>query len=402
LIRTLARLPVMRHGAARMQTVALIVAAGRGQRFGSELPKQYHMLLGKPVLAHTLAAFAAHPRIDAVRAVIHPDDRPLYDAAARDVPKLLTPVAGGADRQGSVLNGLESLAGDSVRHVLIHDGARPLISAAVIDRSIAALTEAPGAIAALPVSDTLKRARGDAIGDTVDRTALWRAQTPQAFRFDCILQAHRQAAAGATDDAAVAERAGLTVRLVPGEEENLKITSADDLARAERLMLSRLGDVRVGQGFDVHRFAEGGDSVWLCGIKVPHARALEGHSDADVALHALTDAMLGAIGDGDIGQHFPPSDMRWKGAPSDRFLRHAADLVAARGGVIAHADVTIICERPKVGPHRAAMVARIAEILRVEAHRVSVKATTTEKLGFTGRGEGIAAQATATVRLPLG
>jgi 2-C-methyl-D-erythritol 4-phosphate cytidylyltransferase / 2-C-methyl-D-erythritol 2,4-cyclodiphosphate synthase len=287
--------------------------------------------------------------------------------------------------------------------VLIHDGARPLVSAAVIDRALAALDGAPGAIVAMPVSDTLKRANGALhVSDTVDRTALWRAQTPQAFRFADILAAHRGAAAGATDDAMLFERAGLAVQLVEGEEENLKITTADDLARAERLLLSRLGDVRVGQGFDVHRFAADGDGVWLCGIKVPHDRALEGHSDADVALHALTDAVLGAIGDGDIGQHFPPSDLRWKGTPSDRFLRHAAELVTARGGIVAHADVTIICERPKVGPHRAAMVARIAEILRVDASRVSVKATTTEKLGFTGRGEGIAAQAAATVRLPLG
>jgi 2-C-methyl-D-erythritol 4-phosphate cytidylyltransferase / 2-C-methyl-D-erythritol 2,4-cyclodiphosphate synthase len=386
-----------------VNTVALIVAAGRGRRFGAELPKQYHDLLGRPVLSHTLAAFAGHPKVDAVCTIIHPDDRVLYDRAAAGLPKLLPPVPGGAERQDSVRNGLESVAAETPARVLIHDGARPLVSPAVIDRALAALDAAPGAIVAMPVSDTLKRADGTLhVADTVDRTGLWRAQTPQAFRFADILSAHRGAAAGATDDAMLFERAGLAVRLVEGEEENLKITTADDLARAERLLLSRLGDVRVGQGFDVHRFAASGDGVWLCGIKVPHDRALEGHSDADVALHALTDAILGAIGDGDIGQHFPPSDMRWKGAPSDRFLRHAAELVAARGGIVAHADVTIICERPKVGPHRAAMVARIAEILRIDATRVSVKATTTEKLGFTGRGEGIAAQAAATVRLPLG
>jgi 2-C-methyl-D-erythritol 4-phosphate cytidylyltransferase/2-C-methyl-D-erythritol 2,4-cyclodiphosphate synthase len=385
-----------------MSTVALIVAAGRGQRFGSDLPKQYHELLGRPVLARTLAAFAAHPAIAAVCAVIHPDDRSLYERAAQGVPKLAPAVAGGADRQGSVLNGLQCLATRAPDRVLIHDGARPLVSAAVIDRAIAALEHAPGAIAALPVSDTLKRADGGRSADTVDRTGLWRAQTPQAFRFAAILAAHRAAAPGATDDAAVAERAGLAVALVAGEEDNLKITTAEDLARAERILLARLGDVRVGQGFDVHKFAASGDGVWLCGIKVPHERALEGHSDADVALHALTDAILGAIGDGDIGQHFPPSDVRWKGAASHQFLRHAADLVAARGGIVAHADVTIVCERPKVGPHRERMIESIAAILRIDRARVSVKATTTEKLGFTGRGEGIAAQAAATVRLPLG
>jgi len=385
-----------------MTTIALIVAAGRGQRFGSELPKQYHRLLGSRVLAHTMAAYSRHPAVDLVRTVIHPDDRPLYDEAAVDLHKLLAPVHGGADRQASVLNGLESLADLRPDRVLIHDGARPLVSPPVIDRTLAALERYPAAIAALPVSDTLKRGSDGLSGGTVDRTGLWRAQTPQGFRFNDILAAHRAAASGATDDAAVAEQAGLAVALVPGEEDNLKITTADDLARAERLMLSRLGDVRIGQGFDVHRFAAtGGDGVWLCGVKLPHDRPLEGHSDADVALHALTDAVLGAIGDGDIGQHFPPSDPRWRGAASHQFLRHAASLVEARGGVVAHADVTIICERPKVGPHRAAMVARVAEILRVAPERVSVKATTTEKLGFTGRGEGIAAQAVATVRLPL-
>ena len=385
-----------------MRTLALIVAAGRGQRFGSELPKQYHALLGRPVLAHTLAVFAAHPRVSHIRAVIHPDDRPLYDEAARGIDRLLQPAFGGADRQGSVRNGLESVAHDPPDQVLIHDGARPLVGAAVIDRALDALAAAPGAIAALPVSDTLKRGAGGAIAATVDRAALWRAQTPQAFRFADLLAAHRAAPAGATDDAAVAEAAGLEVRLISGEEDNLKITTAADLARAERILLARLGDVRVGQGFDVHRFGEpGGEGVWLGGIRIAHERPLEGHSDADVALHALTDALLGAIGEGDIGMHFPPSDPQWRGAPSHRFLRHAAELLRARGGVIAHVDLTIICERPKVGPHRAAMVARIAEILGVEPKRVSVKATTTEKLGFTGRGEGIAAQAAATVRLPL-
>ncbi|HYH39540.1 MAG TPA: bifunctional 2-C-methyl-D-erythritol 4-phosphate cytidylyltransferase/2-C-methyl-D-erythritol 2,4-cyclodiphosphate synthase [Azospirillum sp.] len=377
--------------------IALIVAGGSGQRFGAERPKQYHDLAGRPVLRRTVEAFLRHPAVSGVQVVIQPAHRDLYDAAVAglDLPE---PVAGGATRQDSVRNGLEALPSPDL--VLIHDAARPLIDADSIQAVVDALAEAPGALAAVPVADTLKRGDGGNVAGTVDRTALWRAQTPQGFRYPEILAAHRDAAGlDLTDDAAVAERAGLAVRLVPGKEENFKVTTQDDLIRAERLLMQALWDVRTGTGFDVHRFTEG-DAVVLCGVRVPHTQKLEGHSDADVGLHALTDAILGAIGDGDIGSHFPPTDPRWRGADSGRFLQHAAELVRARGGVIAHADVTLICERPKVGPHRAAMVARVAELLGIAAARVSVKATTTERLGFTGRGEGIAAQAVATVRLP--
>lgn len=358
------------------------------------------------MLRRTIGAFTAHPAVGTVLVVINPDHRDLYDAATAGLPNLPEPVPGGASRQDSVRHGLERLAALPCPpdRVLIHDGARPLIAAETIAAVIAALDHTPGAIAAVPVIDTLKRAEGGS-GDgtvtaTVDRAGLWRAQTPQGFRFPDILAAHR-AAAGLelTDDAAVAERAGLAVAIVPGREENIKVTTPDDLTRAGRLLNQSLTDVRVGTGFDVHRFASG-DGLFLCGVKVPHTQRLDGHSDADVALHALTDALLGAIGDGDIGSHFPPSDPQWKGADSARFLRHAAGLVHARGGSIAHVDVTIICERPKIGPHRAAMVARLAELLALDPVRVSVKATTTERLGFTGRGEGVAAQAVATVRLP--
>ena len=381
--------------------IALVVAAGRGTRIGAPLPKQYLSLAGEPLLRHTLSALAAHPRISGVRVVIHPDDRERYEHAARGLD-LLLPVPGGAQRQDSVRLGLESLLELDPDVVAIHDGARPFVESAVVDRVLDAVEHAAGAIPALAVADTLKRGRDGHIVETVDRSHLWRAQTPQAFRFREILAAHR-AAAGLelSDDAAVAERAGLAVSLVAGSETNLKVTAPDDFARAEGILLARLGDIRTGQGFDVHPLGAG-DHVWLCGIKVPHERALIGHSDADVGLHAITDAILGALGAGDIGQHFPPSDPQWRGAASDQFLCHAAALVAQRGGRIAHVDVTIICERPKVSPHRPAMIARIAEILGLAADRVSVKATTTEKLGFTGREEGIAAQAIATIRLPSG
>jgi 2-C-methyl-D-erythritol 4-phosphate cytidylyltransferase/2-C-methyl-D-erythritol 2,4-cyclodiphosphate synthase len=299
-----------------------------------------------------------------------------------------------------VLRGLESLAATPPARVLIHDGARPFVAAAVIDRVLAALADSPGAIAALPVVDTLKQAAGGRIAGTRDRTGLWGAQTPQGFRFAEILAAHRAAAGEElTDDAAVAERAGLAVTLVEGSRENMKVTSQDDLAVAERWLRGAQEETRVGQGFDVHAFGPG-DHVTLCGIRVPHDAGLVGHSDADVGLHALTDAILGALGAGDIGSHFPPSDPQWRGADSGKFLVHARDLVAAQGGRLLHLDVTLICERPKIGPHRDAMVARIAGLLDLPAGRVSVKATTTEKLGFTGRGEGIAAQAVATIALP--
>jgi 2-C-methyl-D-erythritol 4-phosphate cytidylyltransferase/2-C-methyl-D-erythritol 2,4-cyclodiphosphate synthase len=380
--------------------IALVVAAGRGTRLRGPLPKQYLPLAGKPLLRYSLDALVSHPGIAAVRVVRNPDDAALYDAAAKGLP-LLPPVAGGAARQDSVRLGLESLARRAPDCVLIHDGARPFLGHGTIDRVLGALAETAGAIPALPLLDTVKRGREGRVTETLDRAALWRAQTPQGFHYAAILVAHR-AAAGSDlpDDAAVAERAGMAVSLVAGDEENVKVTTSDDLLQAERFLAARQGDIRTGQGFDVHAFGAG-DHVWLCGIKLPHERALAGHSDADVGLHALTDAILGALCAGDIGQHFPPGDAQWRGAPSHRFLRHAADLVAEAGGTIAHVDVTLICERPKIGPHRDAMVTRIAEILGLERRRVSVKATTTEQLGFTGRGEGIAAQAVATVRLPL-
>lgn len=376
------------------RVAVLIVAAGRGRRAGDGLPKQYRPLNGRPVLGHSLARFTAHARVDMVLAVIHPDDRALYDEAAAGLD-CLDPVNGGAERQDSVRLGLEALADAGADIVLIHDAARPFVSPALIDRMVAAVEAyGEGAIPALPVVDTLKRGTAH-IEATVSRDGLWRAQTPQAFPFDLIIEAHRATQGQQlTDDAAVMEAAGHLVRLVPGAEENIKLTTPDDFDRA-----TPLTDIRMGTGFDVHRF-EPGDHVWLCGVKLDHDQALRGHSDADVGLHALTDALLGALGDGDIGTHFPPSDPQWKGAASDRFLAHAGALVAARGGRIAHLDVTLICERPKIGPHKQAMKARIAEILAIDPARVSVKATTTEELGFTGRREGIAAQAAATIRLP--
>ncbi len=380
--------------------IALVVAAGRGTRFGGDQPKQYAALAGEPVLRRTLGAFAGHPHIDGVRAVIHPADLSLYERAAEGLA-LLDPVPGGDSRQASVRLGLESLAEIQPEKVLIHDGARPFVSDALIDRVIEALETSPGAIAAVPVTDTLKREAEGRIAGTLDRAALWRAQTPQGFRYSDILAAHRRAVDelgdALTDDAAVAEHAGLEVALVEGSDDNVKLTTPRDLARAElRLGGAAAFDIRTGSGFDVHRFGPG-DHVVLCGIAVPHEQGLLGHSDADVGLHALTDALLGAMALGDIGQHFPPSDARWRDANSAIFMKHAAQLVAESGARVLNVDVTLICERPKVGPHRAAMIARVAELLDIEPSRVSVKATTTERLGFTGRGEGIAAQATASL-----
>jgi 2-C-methyl-D-erythritol 4-phosphate cytidylyltransferase/2-C-methyl-D-erythritol 2,4-cyclodiphosphate synthase len=385
-------------------TYALIVAAGRGTRFGGALPKQYLALGGSLVLRHAVAAFATHPRITGVQVVIRDEDRAMFDEAVAGLA-VMPPVPGGAERQDSVRLGLEALVPYDPTLVLIHDGARPFPDAALIDRILDALDRAPAAIPALPLGDTLKRVADDRIRETVDRAQLWRAQTPQGFHFPAILAAHRDAAKGRqervlTDDSAVAEAAGMTPLVVLGSEDNLKVTTAQDLAAAERLLAMRTGDIRVGQGFDVHPFGPG-DHVVICGVEIPHGASLVGHSDADVGLHALTDALLGAIGAGDIGMHFPPGDPQWRGAGSDQFLSHAAALVRGKGGDIAAVDVTVICERPKIAPHRARMVERVAAILRVSPARVSVKATTTERLGFTGRGEGIAAQAVATVRLPL-
>jgi 2-C-methyl-D-erythritol 4-phosphate cytidylyltransferase / 2-C-methyl-D-erythritol 2,4-cyclodiphosphate synthase len=379
---------------------ALILAAGRGARFGGTLPKQYLALGGSTVLRHAVTAFAAEPRIAGIQVVIRPEDRAICDQALVGLD-LLPPVSGGAERQDSVRLGLEAMARFSPARVLIHDGARPFPDATTIGRILDALDRAPAAIPGLPLGDTIKRIVGETITETVDRSGLWRAQTPQGFHFEMILTAHRAAVGQAlTDDAAIAETAGIAPLIVAGSETNLKVTTVDDLAAAERLIAARRGDIRVGQGFDVHPFGPG-DGLMICGVEIPHNAGVIGHSDADVGLHALTDAILGAIGAGDIGTHFPPSDPQWKSASSDRFLAHAAGLVRARDGDIAALDVTIICERPKISPHRTAMVERIATILGISPDRVSVKATTTERLGFTGRGEGIAAQAIATVRLPL-
>jgi 2-C-methyl-D-erythritol 4-phosphate cytidylyltransferase/2-C-methyl-D-erythritol 2,4-cyclodiphosphate synthase len=378
---------------------ALVAAAGRGDRFGGAVPKQYVPIGGSMVLSHAVSAFTTHPRIAAVLVAIRPEDRALYDRAVAGLP-VLPPVAGGRSRQESVRFGLEALVERHPEGVLIHDGARPFPDAGMIDRVIDALGRASAVVPCLALRDTIKRAANGAIRATVERSELRRAQTPQGFRFGPILAAHRAAAGGAlTDDSAVAEAAGLAPLVVEGGEDNLKITTPEDLAAAERLLAARQGEIRVGQGFDVHAFAPGAKLV-ICGIEVPHDAGLAGHSDADVGLHALTDAVLGAIAAGDIGLHFPPSDPQWRGAASEQFLRHAVERVRLRGGAVANVDVTIICERPRVGPYRAAMIERVAAILGIGADRVSVKATTTDRLGFTGRGEGIAAQAVATVRLP--
>ncbi|WP_420822077.1 bifunctional 2-C-methyl-D-erythritol 4-phosphate cytidylyltransferase/2-C-methyl-D-erythritol 2,4-cyclodiphosphate synthase [Sphingomonas montana] len=375
-----------------MRTVALIVAAGSGIRMGGDGPKQYAMLGGRTVLAHAIDAFLSHPGIDAVQVVIGDGQQAVYEDAIGDRP-LPPPVIGGATRRASVAAGLAAIGGD---RVLIHDAARPVVPAAVIDRLLTALDTADGAVPVLPVADTLAMG-GDALGDVVPRAGLVRVQTPQAFRTAAIVAAHAawDAAVEATDDAQMLRAAGGPVAIVDGDAALDKLTHQRDLTDARARMMV----VRVGSGFDVHAFAPG-DHVILGGVVVPHAFRLMGHSDADVVLHTITDAILGAIGDGDIGDHFPPSDPQWRGASSDRFLVHARDLMAARGGILDHVDVTIICEAPKVGPHRAAIRTSIARLLQLPERRISVKATTTERLGFTGRGEGIAAQAVATVRLP--
>lgn len=381
--------------------IVLVVGAGRGQRFGGEVPKQYSILGGYPVIWRTLAAFVEHRHVTAVRAVIRPDDRDLYDqaVAGRENPKLLEPVYGGSSRQMSVRLGLDSLQSQSPDKVLIHDAARPFVSATTIERVIEALGQCKGAIAALPVYDTLKSSDNGFVLKTVDRTGLWRAQTPQGFHYSEILAAHNNCPADSqlTDDAAVAQSAGLAVELVEGNAENIKITTMDDLIMAERTLAG--WEHRTGMGFDVHRFCQG-DHVMLAGVNIPHTLALDGHSDADVALHALSDALLGAIGEQDIGSHFPPGVDQWKNASSDLFVRHAVGLISKRGGEIVNVDITIICEDPKIGPHRQSMRAAVAAMLEIEQQRVSIKATTTERLGFTGRKEGIAAQAVATLKMP--
>jgi 2-C-methyl-D-erythritol 4-phosphate cytidylyltransferase / 2-C-methyl-D-erythritol 2,4-cyclodiphosphate synthase len=381
---------------------AIVVAAGRGNRAAREVPKQYVSVGGEPMLRRTIRAFASHDAVDAILTVIGDGDATRYREAVAGLPKLLPPVTGGSTRQDSVRNGLEALAGDPPRLVLVHDAARPFVSPDVIGSVIDACDEAHGAIPVLAITETVKRVEDGAIAATIPREALATAQTPQGFPFAAIIAAHRSAAMAGrndlTDDAAVAQLAGLAVRAVEGDRANMKITTPADFSAAER-MLATASETRTGYGFDVHSFAPG-RSVWLCGVEIPHDRKLSGHSDADVALHALTDAVLGTIGDGDIGQHFPPSDPQWKGASSDRFLADAVRRLRERGGRIVNLDVTLVCEAPKIGPHRPAMQARVAEIADITPDRVGVKATTNEKMGFIGRGEGIVAMAIATVALP--
>lgn len=386
---------------------AVIVAAGRGERAGQSAqgPKQYRMIGGKAVIAHTIAALRQDDRIGKIAVVIHADDADLLDAAAGPLlDERVFAVTGGATRQDSVRLGLEALADHGIEQVLIHDGVRPFIGDDLLERIIGALDGGSGVIAAMPVTDTLKRAGADRfIAGTVSRNGLYAAQTPQAFPFGAILAAHRAAAEQGlgqfTDDAALAEWAGIPVRIVEGASENVKLTWSKDIAMADTQLSGRYPDVRTGNGYDVHAF-EPGSAVILCGVEIPFDRKLAGHSDADVGLHAVTDALLATIGAGDIGTHFPPSDPRWKGVASRLFVEHAVRLVREAGGRIGNVDVTLIAEAPKVGPHRGAMTAAMAGMLGIAAGRVSVKATTNEKLGFVGRGEGIAAIVTATVIYP--
>jgi len=376
-----------------MRVAAILVAAGTGTRFGAETPKQFLMLAGKPVIRHAAEALAAHASL------LQPVGEAQPIGVALDgVAGVLPAVPGGATRQDSVRAGLEALEPFQPEIVLVHDAARPVIPEGTIAALLAALQESPGAIPAAPVADTLKRVVGGVIAETVPRAGLFRAQTPQAFRFASLLAAHRSGLVGATDDASLLEAAGESVAVVPGSDDNIKLTYPDDLARLERIVAVPLAP-RVGTGFDVHGL-EAGRSLVLCGVKVPHDKGLAGHSDADVGIHALCDAIYGALAEGDIGRHFPPSEATWKDADSARFLSHAAGRIAARGGRLVNADVTLICERPKITPHARAMIDRLASLLGVEAGRISVKATTTERLGFTGRGEGIAAQAVVSILVP--
>jgi 2-C-methyl-D-erythritol 4-phosphate cytidylyltransferase/2-C-methyl-D-erythritol 2,4-cyclodiphosphate synthase len=379
------------------QTVALIVAAGRGERAGAEVPKQYAEIAGRPMLAWTVAAFARHPRVDRVRVVIDPASRELYDLAVAGFD-LDEPVAGGASRQQSVTNGLEALEDVSPDLVLIHDAARPFVTGAEIDRVIEALGQVDGALPGLAVADTLKSCADGAVLKTVPRDGLWRAQTPQGFRFDIILAAHR-AAAGRdfTDDAAVAEAAGLKVRMVAGSEINQKVTTAEDIERARERLSAR--ERRTGSGFDVHAFTKG-DHVTLCGIDIPHDRGLAGNTDADVGLHVLIDAIFGALGAGDLGTHFPPKDTTWHGRPSSDLVAVAVDMMRTRGARLVNADITLICEQPRLAHHQPAMRERVAALLNAAPGRVNVKVTSTDGLGFTGRGEGIAGMAVVTLDLP--
>lgn len=391
-----------------MRIVAIVVAAGRGSRAGGEMPKQYRPLGGRPLLARTLDAFLAHPRVDAVLCAIRPADRALYDEAVapwgKASRKLLPPVYGGDTRQISVCRALEGLAAKGTPEIcLVHDAARPFVNGDLIERAIEAGLAYEAAIPGVAPIDTIKRVdANEIVVETVDRASLRATQTPQAFSFKRLLDTHQAAEMTGidsfTDDGQLAEWAGLSVHVFPGDPANMKVTHPSDFAEAERRLGANMIS-RVGTGFDVHAFDEG-DHIWLGGIRIAHDRGILAHSDGDVALHALTDALLGALSDGDIGTHFPPSDPQWRGASSDRFLAYAVEKVRGRGGRIDHLDVTVLAERPKIGPHRDAIRARIAEIAGLPLDAVSIKATTTEELGFTGRGEGIAAQAAATIRLP--
>jgi 2-C-methyl-D-erythritol 4-phosphate cytidylyltransferase / 2-C-methyl-D-erythritol 2,4-cyclodiphosphate synthase len=385
------------------RSAAILVAAGRGLRAGAGGPKQYRSIGGKTVIFRAMEAFCTHPGISAVQPVLHPDDITMFSEACRGLVHA-APTDGGATRQASVHAGLEALAAEKPDIVLIHDAARPFVSQALISRAIDAASRTGAAIPAIAVADTIKLVNADGnIEATPERARLRIAQTPQSFRYDAILDAHRRAARQGvhdfTDDAALAEWAGLTVATFEGDVANMKLTTPEDFVREEARLASLLGDIRTGSGYDVHAFGDG-DHVMICGVRVPHAKGFLAHSDGDVGLHALVDAILGALADGDIGSHFPPSDPKWKGAASHQFLKYAVDRVSARGGRIANLEVTLICERPKIGPHRDVMRARIADITGVDISRVAVKATTSERLGFTGREEGIAATASATIRLP--
>jgi 2-C-methyl-D-erythritol 4-phosphate cytidylyltransferase/2-C-methyl-D-erythritol 2,4-cyclodiphosphate synthase len=389
----------------QMKTAALIVAAGQGVRAGGNVPKQYQIIVGKPVLTHVIEAFLDHDGIDLIQVVIGNNHTALYNNAAGDFT-ILPPVAGGITRQASVKAGLDVLRAHDVDQVLIHDAARPFVGGQIISAVMARLVDANGAIPVQPVTDTIKYVDDDRVSSTPERARLRAAQTPQAFRFSDILKAHEKASASGidsfTDDSSIAEWAGLDVVIVEGAPENKKLTISADFKKAESSMnhpSPALNDVRTGNGYDVHAF-EPGDEVVLCGVAIPYAKKLKGHSDADVAMHSLADAILGALCEGDIGKHFPPSDPQWKGAASDIFLKKAVELVLARGGILSHCDITLVCEEPKIGPHVDAMRASLGKIMDVETSRISVKATTSERLGFTGRGEGIAALATATIRLP--
>ncbi len=379
-----------------MKAAAIIVAAGRGTRAGGKVAKQYQMISGTPIIRRTIAKFCNHDGISEVVVVIHPDDEGHFKTALGEHVRIVHCTHGGKTRADSVENGLKLLGAD-ISHVLIHDAARPLIDNGTIDRVLAALETHDGAAPALPVSDALWRGDGEKVTSSTSRDGLYRAQTPQGFHLDAIRKAHAASDGSAADDVEVALAYGLNVAIVEGDENNIKITRPEDFSRAEMILRQEAGlDIRCGNGFDVHSFVEG-DHVMLCGVKIPFDKGLNGHSDSDVGMHALTDAIYGAIGLGDIGAHFPPSDDQWKGADSRIFLQHAIEQASSNGFILSNCDVTLICERPKIGPHVDAMRAALAEALCVEKQRVSVKATTSEKLGFTGRGEGIASIATATL-----